>query len=284
MKNKKGNVLRVKVGNKRAEIRGSAEFIAQEREAFYEYAGNECKGNGFLAIANLTPAPASRKKEPYSKSKESGELTVVTKVKTSGSWKGIADKIKNNCNDLQVGDTVMDQFKDGTVIEWIVTDATEEYVRFESRDCIDSHRINDTHTNKGGIAASEMQRYLNEDVFKNLSDELQGAISEISRKYCDGAEVKEFVTKLFLPSASEVFDKDDCYGEEDLYKQLEFYKNRRNRVRDYRNGGGSADWWLSSPSAGSATSFCVVTTTGGAGNNTAGNAYGVTPCFIIKKS
>ena len=97
-------------------------------------------------------------------------------------------------------------------------------------------------------------------------------------------EVKEYETLLFLPSASEVFDEDDCYGDEGLYEQMEYYKDRRNRMRGSAEGEDTCPWWLASVRSGASTSACSVTYNGTAGSWAASHADRVPVCFIIKKS
>lgn len=109
------------------------------------------------------------------------------------------------------------------------------------------------------------------ELFGKLPDDLRQAISKATRKYEDNeGEIKEYETLLFLPSASEVFDEDDCYGDEGLYEQLEYYKDRRNRMRGSAEGEDTCHWWLASVRSGSSTNAC--------------GALRVPVCFIIKKS
>ena len=61
-------------------------------------------------------------------------------------------------------------------------------------------------------------------------------ISLAERKTLRNGETVSFNTYLFLPSASEVFDEDDCYGDEGMYEQMEYYKDRRNRMRGSAEG------------------------------------------------
>ena len=96
--------------------------------------------------------------------------------------------------------------------------------------------------------------------------------------------VKEYETLLFLPSASEVFDEDDCYGDEGLYEQMEYYKDRRNRMRGSAEGEDTCNWWLASVRSGNSTNACYVHNDGYALDWHASRAHRVPVCFIIKKS
>ena len=94
----------------------------------------------------------------------------------------------------------------------------------------------------------------------------------------------EYRTALFLPVASEVFDDDDCYGDKGLYKQLEYYKDRRHRMRSAAEGEDTDSWWLASVGYGSSTIACSVNGGGGADYWGASDANRVPVCFCIKKS
>lgn len=122
-------------------------------------------------------------------------------------------------------------------------------------------------------------------MFGKLPDDLRQVISKATRKYEDNeGNVKEYETLLFLPSASEVFDEDDCYGDEGLYEQMEYYKDRRNRMRGSAEGEDTCGWWLASVRSGLSTNACPVSSNGSASYWPASNAYRVPVCFIIKKS
>lgn len=129
-------------------------------------------------------------------------------------------------------------------------------------ECVEQ-MMNRGRTNVGGIVSSLMQEYLDNDIWSLLPDDLQEVIAPVDRKYMDGDEEKIYQTKLFLPSASEVFGK-NCYygGEENFYKQLDYYKDAYHRIKRDGFGGRSVYWWLSSPVSSAATAFCVVTNGG----------------------
>ena len=77
---------------------------------------------------------------------------------------------------------------------------------------------------------------------------------------------------------------DDCYGDEGLYEQLEYYKDRRNRMRGSAEGEDTCSWWLASVRSGTSTNACYVPRHGHAYNWIASDAPHVPVCFIIKKS
>lgn len=81
------------------------------------------------------------------------------------------------------------------------------------------------------------------------------------------------------------FDSADCLGDEGLYKQLEWYKDRRHRMKMDEPGGGSVAYWTSSQRSGNSSYFCLVSGDGGASSNTASRTWLSAPvCFRIRKS
>lgn len=169
----------------------------------------------------------------------------------------------------------------------VVTDDTDEYVRFESVDCVGgvSVRWNKENTTDGGIEESNVQEWLMLELFGQLPEDLQQAISKVKRKYKDNeGNLKEYETLLFLPAASEVFDEDDCYGDEGVYEQLDYYKDRRNRMRGAAKGEDTVWYWLASVSSGNSTSACAVYDNGYAYYNNASYDIRVPLCFCISKS
>lgn len=214
------------------------------------------------------------------------KLKISRTIREEFSWEMIKTALNRNEVQCQIGDVVISELRNGNPQEWVITDIGKDYIRFEARDCIKDaeQRMNKEWTNAGGIALSEMQGYLDNEIWNLLPSDLQDVIATVDRKYMDGDEEKIYRTKLFLPSASEVFDENNCFGEENLYEQLNYYRDRHHRVKLNGFGGGSANWWLSSPNSGSAAYFCFVATAGAAYGIGASNSFGVAPCFIIKKS
>ena len=101
----------------------------------------------------------------------------------------------------------------------------------------------------------------------------------------DGEE-RERENLLFLPSAPEVFDPEDVYGDKGLYEQMEWYKDRRHRMRKLsKDSKDTVSWWLVSASAGATSGFCRVNYYGCANLAIASNTWvGLPVCFRIRKS
>lgn len=247
--------LRIRIGKTEFMAEGNPEHIEKEFSLFTEMVRN-------APVVVMTQA---------------GKGAKVVKHKSEQiAWENLADN-------LQLYDEFECNLSDGNRATFVLINESEGYLTFCSKDCMTRHRMNNINvSNKSGIADSEMQKYLDEEIWNLLPDGLKNIISETRRKYKDGDQTKEFDTKLFLLSASEVFDEDHCYGEEKLYDQIEYFKDERNRIKCIDKE--TAPWWLSSPYVGFCTHFCYVTSAGGASYYAASPSHGVVPCFRIKKS
>lgn len=265
--------LRIKIGKTEFMAEGNQEHIEKERSAFIEMIRNAPE---IVNITNFLPEIGLKKVDKGREiaQADKGANVIMHKSKLI-AWENLADS-------LQLYDGFGCDLSDGNRATFVLINESDEYLTFCSKDCMTRHCMNDNASNKGGIAASEMQKYLDTEIWNLLPDELKNIISVTRRKYKDGDQTKEFDTKLFLLSASEVFEKDDCYGEEELYSQIDYFKDERNRVKC--KDKETAHWWLSSPYAGGSASFCGVNTSGNTNYNSASYVHGVVPCFCIKKS
>lgn len=265
--------IRLKAGNEELRVKGSSDTIRREREAFYQHQKEveEVNTKAKLAI--------------YAKSVDDGKVGIKRSCgKMEASWKEIQQAVKAGI-EFQVGDYVTDTLKNGEKITMVITDATGEYVRFESKDCVgERHVWNENDSNEGGYFKSDIQNYLNTEIASLLPDEMLAVMSSTTRKWADkDGNEGEYECKLFLPAASEVFDEDECYGDEGLYEQLEYYKDRRNRMRSAADIDDTCSWWLASVRSGTSTIACHVAGDGDANYWNASYAYHVPVCFLIKR-
>jgi hypothetical protein len=188
----------------------------------------------------------------------------------------LADLLSQMCSgelEMFVGDYFTTRLKNGKEVDFVCTDKDGQSYRFESRDCLGRYD-----------PMTKIDRFFNA-VWAELPDPLTDRIMEIIRQYksADG-ELMERKCKLFLPSASEIFPADECYGDQGVYEQLEWYKDVHNRIRAYEKGG-AADWyWTQSPRSGNTTHWCTVYNYGGADYDLASSTTIAAPvCFRIPR-
>ncbi len=227
--------------------------------------------------------PAEKQEETVSASGNAALRAVRT---FAVSWEELARQIKSG-GDLAVGDKVDFRLKTGEKVTVAVTQSTDEYVRFESVDCVGGKMVpwSDAGNTKCGIAASDVMKYLNEEIWSQLPEDLQAVIDSVIRKHkdCEG-NVREYEFKLFLPAASEVFDENECYGDQGVYEQLDYYKDWRYRMRGAAKGKNMETYLLASVRAGESAYACHVNCNGGASSWGASVTHRVPLCFCIKKS
>ena len=206
-------------------------------------------------------------------------LTQTVTTETAINWEELAQQIKNNTSGLKVGDIITEKTLDGEEMDLVVVDMGPGWARFESKDCLPVEvAYNQNNRNAGGFADSDVKRYLNEEVFNNLPEELRNVIAEVERKQENG---ESSLCRLFLPTESELFG-DCCYSEDDTYSQIEYYKDRRNRIKCNRKGG-SPDWyWSASVRSGNSTNFVGVNDYGYSYNWYASSGLYVPVCFVIQ--
>lgn len=200
------------------------------------------------------------------------------------SWQELAAGVKDGTLPVEVGASVTCELTDGTPAEFVVTDVKDQYVRFESRNFIGGMvKWNNQDTTKGGYPDSGIRGYIDSTIWELLPEDLQAVISDADRVWKDtSGNCGTYVAKLFLPAASEVFDEDDCYGDKGLYKQLDYYKDARNRIRVDENGEARF-WWLASVRGGNSAFACFVKSDGDADCYYASDSYCVPVCFQISK-
>lgn len=180
---------------------------------------------------------------------------------------------------MKIGDIITEKTLDGEEMDLVVVDMGPGWARFESKDCLPVEvAYNQNNRNAGGFADSDVKRYLNEEVFNSLPEELRNVIAEVERKQENG---KSSLCRLFLPTESELFG-DCCYSEDDTYSQIEYYKDRRNRIKCNRKGG-SPDWyWTASVRSGN-SAYCVhVISYGSSSGWDASDELYVPVCFVIQ--
>lgn len=206
-----------------------------------------------------------------SDSTPTGTLTQQTSI--SKSLSDIINGIKSGDIKVVVGDSVSACLNDGTRVELVVTDNSDDWVRFETRDCLGKY-----------VPMTKIEGYLSE-VWEKLPDVLKSSIIPTERVRRDSeGKTYTIMRKLFLPAASEIFEPDSCLGDKGLYTRLKWYEDLHNRVRAL-SSGGTADWyWTESPYASDSTYWCRVNSNGNADSSASVTSVPAPVCFRIPKS
>lgn len=160
-------------------------------------------------------------------------------------------------------------------------------VTFGFRDLFGSDKnggrvMNTKCTNKDDWETSEMRTYLNGDFFYLLPDDLTAEIVSVVKYAATSGKgkVEAVMDKIFLPSEVEVFGTLK-YSKAGEGGQYDLFKDWKNRIKCYADGGRGRWWWLRSPASGNGRCFCVVCDDGDCISDYAGDIYGVSPCFAI---
>lgn len=206
-------------------------------------------------------------------------LTQTVTTETAINWEELAQKIRNNESGLKVGDYITEQTDAGEELDLVVVDMGPGWARFDSKDLLRAEvPYNENGRNKGGFAASDVKKHLNETVLNSLPEDLRAVIAEVERKQENG---ESSLCRLFLPTESEMFGRSD-YSDDDTYQQIEYYKDRRNRIKCDEKGGEPDWYWLASVYGGS-SAHCVPVSYGGYScYRSASTELRVPVCFIIQ--
>jgi hypothetical protein len=165
-------------------------------------------------------------------------------------------------------------------------------ITFGAKNLMASTRtMNSSNTNVNGWSSSAMRTWLNGDFYNSLPENVKSVITEVSKKTCTGNKsttINTTTDKIFLPAQVEVYGSAP-YSLTNEGSQYAIFKNAGVTTSSYSaliknlaNGSGSAyDWWLRSPYSSNTTGFCIVYSSGNYTNSTAGNSYGVCPCFVV---
>ena len=274
--------LRIKAGEIELKVTGGNSTLKEASKEFYGFLSTKA-GNEILK--KETHSQKVEVTEEETKKKEEDDCLLCITKEIPKTLEELMEQLKSGELVLHTGDEINCRLKDGEEVTFVVTDTNEEYIRFESKDCVGGTEIcwSESGNTNCGLLASNVMKYLNEEIWNLLPDELQREIEPVVRKHKDAdGNVKEYRTCLFLPAASEVFDEDSCYGDQGLYKQLEYYKDRRNRMRGAKKGEDTKPYWLASVRSGYSTSACFVDYNGGANYWYASSANRVPVCFVLR--
>lgn len=257
--------LKLKISNLASfECSGDSEFVAKERKEFLT-ALNGLSGEHNLKMQHTNGINSLAQNCSLRQIKE-------TKMVLSD----LLSAIQDGRLQLEMGDIIDITLLDGTTDQFVMTQEDDEAYRFESVNCILGECITRDE------ADSAFEKY-----YDLLPKKLRDEMLLTKRQYLnENGNKRECEELLFLPSAPEVFPPDDVYGDNGLYEQMEWYKDRRHRIRKLtKDSDTTVCWWLISAYAGTASDFCYVNNNGGASGNIASAAWvGLPVCFRIRKS
>lgn len=134
--------------------------------------------------------------------------------------------------------------------------------------------MNENCTNEGGWRECDLRKWLN-TVYSNA---LPGEYENIFKCFA----VEEGLADRFcLRSEVELFGN-AIYGSDNTGRQIEWYKQTRNRIKLDGDDYGKARWyWERSPLSGTSSSFCGVDNDGSANYTSASNTGGIAPFGCI---
>ena len=216
----------------------------------------------------------------------SGSVGIIRKHEQRVEWIDIQDIIRKGRADVSLppGTEINFTLKNGDPASVVVVGVDH----YEKGDCvfwfrriIGRHYMNSDNTNKGGFRDSDMNAYLNDEVFALLPDELQSviAVHKTIQKIED--ENVETEGRLFLTSVFEGRGANDWAEYNGIDKQFPFFEERRNRVA-YDEDGDPVWYWTADPSAAYTTYFCFFYYLGHSYLDSASADGGVAPLFVIK--
>jgi hypothetical protein len=216
----------------------------------------------------------------------SGSVGIIRKHEQRVEWIDIQDIIRkgNAPVSLPPGTEINFTLKNGDPASVVVVGVDH----YEKGDCVfwfrrivGRHCMNADNTNKGGFPASDMQEYLNGDIFALLPDELQSVIAVHKTVQKVEGENAEVEGRLFLMSMFEGRGSNDWAEYNGTDKQFPFFEERRNRIA-YDEDGDPVWYWTADPSAANSTHFCYFHDRGASDNYGASADGGVAPLFVIK--
>ncbi len=247
---------------------GDPEFVQSERKQFNELI------KGYMEPEIHPVEIECGEAMPVSESERKCKLSATTKQ--DYTLRTFLQALQSGQLHLNMGDVIEIPLANGVIEEFVMTQEDDEAYRFESVNCI-----------FGKCITRDKADEAFEEYYDLLPKELRDEMLLTKRRYLnrDGEE-RERENLLFLPSAPEVFDPEDVYGDKGLYEQMEWYKDRRHRMRKLsKDSKDTVSWWLISADAGATSNFCNVNDAGDAISSGASATWvGLPVCFRIRKS
>ena len=216
----------------------------------------------------------------------SGSVGIVRKHEQRVEWIDIQDIIRKGRAGVSLppGTEINFTLKNGDPASVVVVGVDH----YEKGDCVfwfrrivGRHCMNRDDTNEGRFHDSDMNAYLNDEVFALLPNALQSVIAVHKTVQKTADDDIETEGRLFLMSVYEGRGSNDWAEYNGIDKQFPFFEERRNRVA-YDEDGEPVWYWTADPSAAYSTYFCAFNFNGDSTHANASNDGGVAPLFVIK--
>lgn len=176
-------------------------------------------------------------------------LDIITRTTIQSTWDQLKEAVKNGAvkEILSSGDSIPVVLKNGECVSFDAAFDANGKLFFVIQNCLhDTHAMNTEAVNTGAWAESEMRRYLNEDIFPLLPEELQAVIEPYTIAQTVSGEEMETLDKLFCLSATQVFGAGEWSETEAEDTQFDIFGSERSRVKELE-GRGTTWWWLRTP-------------------------------------
>ena len=279
--------LEIKIGDMHMSVCGNEQLIERERDMFLDFVDESNRTTGY--VCNNQMSNYEYELQPCDTNTSNCFLKspccMLVKPMTVEyrSWHDIAAAIKDGMF-TNIGTIIACKLTDGTTCKFVITDTTNEYVRFETLDFIGDGvaYLNQTSILEKSYSQSSLRNYIDTEILNLLPMDLQDVISTTTRNELlkDGRK-STYATKLFIPTASEVFGETHVFGDDGLYEQLDYYKSYKHRIKEDKSGLRA--WWLASISKRESHSICYVKHDGYAGDVHDCSKHKVSICFEISR-
>ena len=223
----------------------------------------------------------------------------------SDNWITVVTSLKGGTHPYSVGDTkTVDMGSLGTHTIRIANLSTPAEcnnagfsqtacgVVLEFADIIEKKKINEEYSNVGGWSSSDIRRYLNNEIYNALPDEIKSAI--ISTTVVSGHghnDASNFTTtdKLYLLSTGEVWRNGTSNfinfdSAKSNTRQLDYYQGVTTNnfaIVSKRYNGNPATWWIRTAHSNDSLNFIYAFETGDWYFASANTNYGISPAFRI---
>ena len=163
-------------------------------------------------------------------------------------------------------------------------------VVLEFTDVIIAKSMNSPNSNVGGWPATKLRKYLNNDIYNALPEELKQGILNTTvisgHGATEGEENFTSIDKLYLLSPAEIWSQGVPYDTaQNSTRQLDYYKNLgvRHGVNTYtkKQQNGTNSWWWLRTGYSNFTAFDSVSPDGALIGHASAHTWGISPVFKV---